>query len=136
MDSTDLIGHLLLEQSEGVTLASATLTTDIKLVTDTVGVIADGIDYADFVFRNGIESSDFVFTRIVTMSLKPDSTKSLISFIEQKDILEISNIIRGEFSTLDLRITAIAISFSGRVTHIDRSLLQCSVRTHSSQKLG
>ena len=127
MDSSELIGHLLLEQSEGVTPAFATLTTDIKLVTDTVGVISDGIDYADFVFINGIESSDFVFTRIVTMSLKPDSTKSLISSINQKDILEISNIIRGEFSTLALGITAIAISFSGRVTHVDTSQLHCSV---------
>ena len=129
MDSTELIGHLLLEQSEGVIPASATLTTDIKLATDTVGVISDGIDYADFVFMNGIESSDFVFTRMVTISLKPDSTKSLISFINQKGIFEISNIIRGEFSILDLGITAIAISFSGRVTHINTSQLQCSVNS-------
>ncbi|KAI6659481.1 hypothetical protein LOD99_10730 [Oopsacas minuta] len=45
--STDLIGHFVLEQTQGVTHASATLTTDIKLLTNTVGVISDGIGYAD-----------------------------------------------------------------------------------------
>ena len=122
-----LIGHFVLEQSGEITQSSATLTTELKLVTDTRGLVSDKNNYVDFLHPNGL-------SRVATILLLPDSPSVLFSFLLQKDILGISDHLLGEVSIVDLGISAIAISETGIVTHLERDSpqLTCSVGSDES----
>ena len=122
-----LIGHFVLEHSGYHTNSLATLATELKLVTDSEGLVTDRNNYVDFLHINGL-------SRVASIQLLPDSPNTLISFILQKDILEISSTLLGVVSIIDLGISAIAISKTGIITHLngENSQLKCSVDSNES----
>ena len=108
----ELIGHFLISPLQNNNTNSATLSTEILLLTDNIGVITGANGQVDFLHPSGA-------LRVVTIQIEHDQTVKIISTISQRDILEVGNIIEEISSTVDIGVRVMAVSSTGEATQLE-----------------